>query len=44
MISYGSLDRMKKGSRLISSMIRVGLIGFGGGNALIPVLEQIAVD
>lgn len=35
---------MNKGSRLISSMIRVGLIGFGGGNALIPVLEQIAVD
>ena len=35
---------MSKVTRLISSMFRVGLIGFGGGNALIPILEQIAVD
>ena len=25
-------------------MFRVGLIGFGGGNALIPILEQAAVE
>ena len=34
---------MKRVGRLVSSMFRVGLIGFGGGNALIPILEQIAV-
>ena len=28
---------------LITSMIKVGIIGFGGGNALIPVIEQEAV-
>ena len=35
---------MNKASRLISAMFRVGLIGFGGGNALIPILEQAAVE
>ena len=34
---------MGKTIRLIASMFRVGLIGFGGGNALIPILERIAV-
>lgn len=28
---------------LISSMLKVGVIGFGGGNALIPVIEQETV-
>ena len=31
---------MKKQFTFIESMIKVGVIGFGGGNALIPVLEQ----
>ncbi|MBQ9361755.1 MAG: chromate transporter [Lachnospiraceae bacterium] len=35
---------MGKTKDLIFSMFRVGLIGFGGGNALIPILEQVAVD
>lgn len=30
--------------KLFFSMFKVGLIGFGGGNALIPILEQTAVD
>lgn len=34
---------MGKLKSLISSMMKVGLIGFGGGNALIPVIEQEAV-
>ena len=33
---------MKKQFTFIESMIKVGVIGFGGGNALIPVLEQEA--
>lgn len=28
---------------LIISMLKVGIIGFGGGNALIPVIEQETV-
>ncbi len=35
---------MEKIKRLVFSMFKVGLIGFGGGNALIPILEQTAVD
>ena len=27
-------------SQLIGSMLRVGTIGFGGGSALIPVIEK----
>ncbi len=34
---------MKKLWTLIHSMLKVGVIGFGGGNALIPVIEQEAV-
>lgn len=34
---------MGKMQSLISSMVKVGMIGFGGGNALIPVIEQEAV-
>ena len=34
---------MAKMRWLLSSMLKVGMIGFGGGNALIPVLEQEAV-
>lgn len=35
---------MGKIKKLFFSMFKVGLIGFGGGNALIPILEQTAVD
>ncbi len=35
---------MKKHLGLISSMIKVGVIGFGGGNALIPVIQQEVVE
>ena len=34
---------MAKLSKLILSMLKVGVIGFGGGNALIPVIEQEVV-
>lgn len=34
---------MGKMQSLILSMMKVGIIGFGGGNALIPVIEQEAV-
>ena len=34
---------MGKLTSLTASMMKVGLIGFGGGNALIPVIEQEAV-
>jgi len=34
---------MGKLSSFIGSMIKVGVVGFGGGNALIPVLEQEVV-
>ena len=30
--------------RLFSSMARIGLMGFGGGNALVPVIEHEVVD
>lgn len=35
---------MGKMKSLLSSMIKVGVIGFGGGNALIPVVEQEVVQ
>ncbi len=35
---------MKKQLGLIVSMIKVGVIGFGGGNALIPVIQQEVVE
>lgn len=34
---------MGKTQSLILSMVKVGMIGFGGGNALIPVMEQEVV-
>ena len=34
---------MSKMRSFIFSMLKVGVIGFGGGNALIPVLEQEVV-
>ena len=35
---------MKNLFRLIISMLKVGTIGFGGGNALIPVIQQEVVE
>lgn len=35
---------MGKMKSLMLSMLKVGLIGFGGGNALIPVIEQEVVE
>ncbi len=35
---------MKKKLGLITSMIKIGMIGFGGGNALIPVIQQEVVE
>ena len=34
---------MGKMKSLFTSMLKVGVIGFGGGNALIPVIEQEVV-
>lgn len=34
---------MEKMRALLASMLKVGMIGFGGGNALIPVIEQEVV-
>ena len=31
---------MKKLGKLLISMLKVGCIGFGGGNALVPVIEK----
>ena len=36
--------KMKKGWTVFSTMFQVGCIGFGGGNALIPVLHQKVVE
>ena len=30
--------------RLLTVMLKIGLIGFGGGTALIPVIEEEAVE
>lgn len=35
---------MRKLESLLLSMMKVGFVGFGGGNALIPVIEQEAVE
>lgn len=35
---------MSKMRQLFVSMLKIGLIGFGGGNALIPVIEKTAID
>ncbi|MGN1206517.1 MAG: chromate transporter, partial [Eubacterium sp.] len=35
---------MKKLIQLFASMFKIGLIGFGGGNALIPVIQQEVVE
>lgn len=37
-------EMSNKTGRLVSSMMKIGLIGFGGGNALIPVIAQKAVQ
>ena len=34
---------MAKMHKLLASMLKVGIIGFGGGNALIPVIQQEVV-
>lgn len=35
---------MGKNRKLLASMLKVGVIGFGGGNALIPVIQQEVVE
>ena len=35
---------MAKMHKLLASMLKVGIIGFGGGNALIPVIQQEVVE
>lgn len=35
---------MTKLKQLVLSMIKIGLLGFGGGNALIPVIDKIVVQ
>ena len=35
---------MNKLSKLIFTMMKIGIIGFGGGNALIPVIEKSVVE
>lgn len=35
---------MNKLKQLFCSMFKIGLIGFGGGNALIPVIEKTVID
>ncbi len=35
---------MNKLSKLILTMMKIGIIGFGGGNALIPVIEKSVVE
>lgn len=35
---------MKQLGKLMASMLKIGCIGFGGGNALIPILEKEFVD
>ncbi len=35
---------MKETLRFVLAMLRIGLIGFGGGSALIPVIEKEAVE
>ncbi|MQN01825.1 MAG: chromate transporter [Lachnospiraceae bacterium] len=41
----GSSVKEKTGiAKLLFSMFKIGLVGFGGGSALIPVIEQEVVD
>ena len=35
---------MEKFGKLVKNMLRIGLVGFGGGNALVPVIEKNAVE
>lgn len=35
---------MNKNGRLFLSMFKIGMIGFGGGTALIPVIERTVID
>ena len=35
---------MKKLIQMTVSMLKIGLIGFGGGNALIPVIQKEIVE
>ena len=39
-----SKNEKSKGARLIKALVQCGLLGFGGGNALIPVLYKKAVE
>mgnify|MGYP000852301725 FL=1 len=40
-----AMEKRKSGqSKLYAAMLKIGFIGFGGGSALIPVIEQEVVD
>ena len=44
-VSVHTKSREKSGlAKLLLSMAKIGLIGFGGGSALIPVIEEEVVD
>ena len=40
---YGYI-KMSKLSNLLFTMMKIGAIGFGGGNALVPVIEKSVVE
>lgn len=39
-----NVEKNKKRNKLYRSFLKIGFIGFGGGNALVPVIEKEAVD
>ena len=44
-VRINAKSREKSGLlRLLLSMAKIGVIGFGGGSALIPVIEEEVVD
>ena len=40
----GAFRRMGRIGSLLATMVKIGLIGFGGGNALVPVIERELVS